>query len=280
MSFTPRAGIMSGLLAGLASAFAVSPALAADWSNTSIGVSYGRDYREPVNPEKIAKTIYNMTHVSGDKWGTNLLSGDIFVSNSKDPANNSVSGNTDGAVEIYTFYRRTLSLNALTDNAFASARIKDVSLSARVDMGTKNSALAPRPRKVRLGALVDLPIDKGFWQVGVDYYRESTNNNFFGGSFSYDPTWATSTSWSVPFGIGTFGGFVDVIGKKGTHGTGPESAVETMARATYMIPVGRGFDVGVGFEYWKNKYGVDNKMAMYQGGATNKTAMLLAQYRF
>lgn len=280
MSFSPRAGIMSGVFVSLTAALAATPAVAADWSSTSIGVSYGTGYREPTNPDKIAKTIYNMTHVSGDKWGTNLLSGDIFVSDGKDPANNSVAGNADGAIEIYTFYRRTFSLNALSNNAFASAMVKDVSLSARVDMGTKNSALAPRPRKLRLGALAELPVEKGFWQVGVDYYRESTNNNFAGGNFSYDPTWAATTSWSVPLGIGTFGGFVDVIGKKGTHGTGPESAVETMARASYMIPVAYGIDVGVGFEYWKNKYGVDNKLPMYRDGATNKSATLIVQYRF
>lgn len=276
MAFSSSARIAVSLLAG---AVLVTPAMAADWSDTSIGVSYGNDYREPFNPDKISKVVYNLGHVSGDRWGTNLITLDVLVSDKHDPALNSKGG----AVEFYGFYQRTLSLNALSGgNAFTTPFTKDVSLSARVDMGSKNSAVAPRPRKLRLGLQAALPVEKGFWNVGLDWYQESSNNALSGaGNFTYDHTWAASTAWAIPVGPGTFGGFFDVIGKKGTHG-GPgfaKTGIETMLQASYMVPVGGGFDLGVGYEFRGNKYGNDNGLDPF-GGSEHSTGLLLARYHF
>src|SRR6185369_7634954 len=87
------------------------PAAAADWSDTSIGWRYGTDFREPFNPSDIKKNIFNLTHVSGYKYGTNFFNADILLSDSKDPSN---PASTEGAQEVYVVYRHTLSLNKVS----------------------------------------------------------------------------------------------------------------------------------------------------------------------
>ena len=70
---------------------------AADWSDTSLGYRFGNKYAEPFNTSDIKKNIFNLTHASGYKYGSNFFNVDLLMSNEKDP---SAFGSTDGAQEV------------------------------------------------------------------------------------------------------------------------------------------------------------------------------------
>ncbi|MFN7882127.1 MAG: hypothetical protein ACK5PF_03815, partial [bacterium] len=105
----------------------------------------------------------------------------------------------------------------------------------------------------------------------------------------FDPTLALTSSWSIPVaGLGSFDGFLDVVGPKGKDGFGNETATEVLLRATMMFDIAgpkSGLQAGVGVEYWGNKFGCDNsKNGTTTGGITNTcksvSPILLATYKF
>ena len=65
LSFIAAAALLAGGLA--------APAQAADWSDTSIGIRGGSKYAEPFNGKDITKTIVNLKHASGYKYGSNFF---------------------------------------------------------------------------------------------------------------------------------------------------------------------------------------------------------------
>lgn len=247
-----------------------------DWSETSLGVRWGNNYSEPYIDNKIRKVILNLTHVSGDLWGKNLFVLEAYDSDRNDPA----VGGGGGAHEIYGIFKRSFSLFSIYGVNRQEYFVEDVNLSARIDLGTKNTDLGPKPRKVRLGLSADMPVESGYWDIGVDAYHESSHNGLPGGagSFSYDPTYAVYTSWSIPWGVGEMVGLVDFIGAKGEDGFGVLSKPSTLAQTQYMIGVGgSGLKVGVGYEYWRNKYGSDNRRDPTRG-STQSAFFLSAKY--
>ncbi|MFN7444683.1 MAG: hypothetical protein ACK5RC_05840 [Curvibacter sp.] len=236
----------------------------------------------------MAKNVLNFTHVSGDKLGTNLFVIDFLKSDKNDPAN----GSEAGATEWYGFYKRSFSLSALTGNKGGYGFAKDLYLTGRVDLGAKNTAFAPAPAKLRTGVSADLPVKAGFWNVGLEVYKEQNNNSLASAgkrAVDFDPTLALTSSWSIPVaGLGSFDGFLDVVGPKGKDGFGNETATEVLLRATMMFDIAgpkSGLQAGVGVEYWGNKFGCDNsKNGTTSGGTTNTcksvSPLLLATYKF
>ena len=73
---------------------------AVEWSDTSIGYRYGTQFAEPFVGDGIHKNIFNFTHASGYKYGTNYLNVDLLESDSKD----------SNAQEAYVTYRHTLDI--------------------------------------------------------------------------------------------------------------------------------------------------------------------------
>lgn len=92
-------------------------------------------------------------------------------------------------------------------------------------------------------------------------------------------------AWGIPVGgIGTFGGFVDVIGAKGKDGFGVDTKTETLARANFIFDVmgsKSGLTAGVGIEYWNNKFGNKNAIAFtfVKNSARATTPLLLIEYK-
>ena len=259
--------------------FALSGAMAADWSSNSVGYRYAPSDSEPGVAHKVSKNILTFTHVSGDKLGLNLFTIDLLKSNAVDRA----AGNGGGAQEFYGFYQRTFSLSAMTGNKTGYGFAKDLSLLARVDAGSKNTAFAPAPRKLRLGMLADLPVSAGFWNVGVAAYKETNNNGIVGKSVSFKVAPELSTAWAIPVGgVGTFGGFVSIVGPKGKDGFGADTKTETLARATFMFDVmgpKSGLTAGVGIESWNNKFGCNNATASPANSCKSTTPLLLLEYK-
>lgn len=269
-------------------AMACTAAQAADWSADSIGYRYYSGQSEPGTSDKVGKNVLNFTHVSGDKLGGNLFSIDYLRSDNSDPAN----GGASGAAEWYGFYKRSFSLSAMSGKKGGYGFAKDLSLTARVDMGAKNTAFAPAPAKLRLGMDAAMPVKAGFWNIGFDVYKETNNNSFAAANkrnVNFDPALAFSSAWAIPMGgVGTFEGFLDIVGPKGDDGFGNATATEVLLRASYMFDIGgakSGLKAGVGIEYWDNKFGCDNsKFGTSGSGITNTcrstSPMVLATYKF
>jgi nucleoside-specific outer membrane channel protein Tsx len=110
---------------------------AAEWSDTYIGYRYGTQFAEPFLGNDITKNIFNLSHVSGYKYGTNFFNADILLSDSNDPAS---ATSTEGAHEVYVVYRHTLDLGKTTGKSFKFGPVKGVGLTAGFDYNNKNDA--------------------------------------------------------------------------------------------------------------------------------------------
>src|SRR5450631_1833893 len=134
----------------IASLIALVPTavLASDWSDTYIGYRYGHDFREPFNPNDIAKEIGSLTHASGYKYGSNFFNIDLLKSNNQDLA----SGGGGGAQEVYVVYRTTLSGSAVfgTPLKFGGI-IRDIGLTAGFDYNAKDDQFSARVYKFAIG---------------------------------------------------------------------------------------------------------------------------------
>lgn len=259
---------------------AATGASAADWASDSVGYRYYSAQSEPGTADKVAKNVLSYTHVSGDKLGMNLFTIDYLRSDNADPAN----GSAGGAAEWYGFYKRSFSLRALSGSKTGFGLAKDLSLTARVDAGAKNTQFAPAPFKLRVGVAADMPVSAGFWNIGLEAYKENNNNGIVGKQVNFDTAAALSSAWSIPVSpIGaSFDGFLDVIGPKGKDGFGVQTATETLLRATLMFNVGgekSGLQAGFGVEYWNNKFGCDNSGSTVANSCKSTSPMLLLSYK-
>lgn len=249
---------------------------AADWSDTAVGYRYAPSQSEPGVSDKVAKNILSFTHVSGDKLGTNFFTIDLLKSNGADKN----MGDSAGAQEWYGFYKRSFSLAAMT-GAKGFGFAKDINLTARVDAGAKNTEFAPAPRKLRLGASVAMPVSAGFWDIGLEAYRESNHNGIVHKEVQFKTVPALSSAWAIPVAGGTFGGFLDVVAPKGKDGFGDETKTEVLLRATYMVDVlnpKAGLKAGVGLEHWGNKFGCNNSLSGVKNSCKASTPLLLVEY--
>ncbi len=238
-------------------------AQAADWSDTFVGYRVGDKFREPCCATDIHKDIFSLTHVSGYKYGSNFFTADFLLSDDNDPA----SGGGGGAQEVYAVYRHQLSLGAVTGKPKAFGVVKDVALTAGIDLNSKNDAFAPRVRKFVLGPTFKFDVP-GFLDVSLLFRTEHNHNGIVGKSVTFDNTYGISVAWGIPLKSihAKFDGFADYIGPKGKDGFGFETKAETLARMYLMYDVGHllgkpgSVYAGVGYEYWNNKFG---------GNATN-----------
>src|SRR5471032_2469072 len=114
-----------------------SAAHAADWSDTSLSYRYGTKFAEPFNTEDISKNIFNVTHADGYKYGSNFLSIDFLMSDSKDPSS---PGAKTGAQEIYAVYRHTLDLGKVTGANMAFGPVRGTGVTFGFDTNTKSDA--------------------------------------------------------------------------------------------------------------------------------------------
>ncbi|MGA7800421.1 MAG: hypothetical protein WCC36_06385 [Gammaproteobacteria bacterium] len=232
---------------------------AATWSDASVGYRTSTRFTEPGINGDIRKNIYSFTYVGGYKYGTNFFTADFLMSDNNDPA----AGGGGGAQEVYAVYRNTLSLGAVTGDKLAFGPVKDVGITAGFDLNAKNNAFAPRVRKFVIGPTLSFDVP-GFFDVSLLYRTEANHNGIVGKTVVFDPTYGVSLAWGIPLNQinSKFTGFLDYIGKKGKNGFGAQTAAETLMRAYLMYDVGalagkkQTFYAGVGYEYWRNKFGV------------------------
>lgn len=259
----------------LAAAATAQAALAADWSDTSVGVRYGTQFQEPFNGQDIKKTIVNLTHVSGSKSGTDFFNVDLLNSDKVD----------NNAQEAYVVYRHTFDLGYYLGREIKYGPVKGWGLTAGFDWNTKNDPnYASRKRMLVVGPTASLDVP-GFLNVGVYALWESNFPKGIADRYSYDVHPALSASWGIPLGTSGFSyeGFLLWIAAKGKdefgNGTAPElnfdSQVMYDASGWVHAPKGK-FKVGVEYQYWRHKFGNPGSVP----GSTARTPMVRAEYHF
>lgn len=254
----------------------------AQFHDNSFSYRYGSAFREPAtnNGNDISKNILSFTHVDGgNKLGNNFLNVDLLRSNHGDPANNAPK---TGATEVYVVYRHDVSLNKITNSKkFSFGPIKDVLITGGIDLNTKNTTFAPEKRMPVFGPTVAIKIPKGFWDISLLWDKEWNNNGLpteFGvknHSVTFNSAVMVSSAWGVPFKIGkaplSFEGFALLNSSKGQDGFGRGTKPETLLHPKLMYNVGsligekHNYSIGVGYEYWRNKFGDDHKLPGFAG---------------
>ena len=275
---------------------------AADWSDTSIGYRTGSKYAEPFGPNDIKKNIFNLTHVSGYKYGSNFFNVDLLFSDSKDPSG---VGSTSGAQEAYVVYRHTLDLEKVSGSPFKFGPVRGVGLTAGFDINAKSDAgYNSKKRMIVAGPtlMVDVP---GFLNVSLLALWESNapcnNYNLVAAPptaactsrYSYDTHAMLTAAWGIPLGTDTgfsFEGFANFIASKGKNEFGGDTAAETNIDMQVMYDMSgvvgakpNSFKVGLEYQYWKNKFGNPTTASIGPGagpGATAKTPMIRVEYHF
>ena len=263
---------------------------AADWSDTSIGLRAGDSFAEPFNPNDVRKTIVNLNHASGYKYGSNFFNVDLLMSDSKDPAG---AGSTNGAAEVYIVYRHTLDLAKLSGRPMQFGIVRGVGLTAGFDVNTKTDAGYNSKKRMLVAGptlMIDVP---GFLNVGLLALWESnapynTFTKVTTARYNYDVHPMLTAAWNIPLGKDSgfsFEGFANFIASKGKNEFGVDTAAETNIDAQVMYDVGalagaKGkFKVGLEYQYWKNKFG-NNSGGAAGKGAFAKTPMIRAEYHF
>jgi len=255
---------------------------AADFSDNSVAISSGSNYSNPAtNAGNINRTILTFTHFSVDKLGTNLFNVDLLNSASNEPA----VGGGGGAQEIYGFYSRDWSLGKITGAKYGDP-VRDVSITTRFDFGTKNDAFGGRPLKLAVGPTVSFDVP-GFLNVGVYVVKETNHNGIVGKDVSFDMAPSFGAAWGIPISSAVeFKGFVNIVGPKGKDGFGADTATETLAQLKLMADTGalaggkkNGFLIGVGVEYWNNKFG-NSSSATAADTIKQSAPFLQAEYHF
>lgn len=247
---------------------------AATFSDTHIGYRYGTQFSEPNNPKDVTKNILSLGHVSGYSLGQNFFNLDVLQSDRADPS----SGSGDnGATEAYLTYRHQFHYGKVFGEPLAFGPVKDMALSAGFDLNTKNTTFAPRKRQLVIGPTFKFDVPRGFVDLSLFYSREWNhcglppcgapgNRN----SILFDPYYQISLAWGLPFDLGavpmTFKGFYNYNGKKGDDYFGVATKPEQLMRTALLVDVGKlawgdanTLWGGVGYEYWRNKFGNHDK---------------------
>lgn len=245
------------------------PVLAAEWSDFALGYRYGQEFREPGIDKDVTKNIASFTMANGYQTGGNFMNLDVLFSNESDPAN----GGDMGATELYLTYVQDFAYGKIVNGKPLNYGIlKDVSFSVGSDLSAKNTTFAANKAAFYAGPTLNLTIPTptpGFVDVSVRGYKEWGHNGISAMQVNFDPTYMFAVDWSVPFNVASlpmkFRGFANYIGKKGTDGFDEETKPETLMDAFLMADIGALVGkanfayVGVGLEYWNNKYGTPNK---------------------
>lgn len=255
---------------------------AANWSDTYVSYRYIPNesaFETDAGGHKVevAKNIIALTHISGYQYGTNFFNLEILKSDSNNPAATGTPfparGSNSGAQEVFVIYRHDLSLSAVSGNKMEFGPVKDVTLTAGFNAGSKNDFNGASPRAFLLGPTLQFAMPKGFLNIGLQAYKESNNSNVAnvftkeGAHQNFKTAAQLNVVWGIPFDAGipaNFKGFLSHTGSKG-KGTskGDDTKAETLMDALVMFDVGSlggkkdTWLLGGGYRYWKNKFGND-----------------------
>ncbi|MBS4017334.1 outer envelope protein [Azonexus hydrophilus] len=283
------------LTASVLLAVGITGASAADWSDTSIGYRYGTKFAEPFNNNDIKKNIINLTHASGYKYGSNYFNVDMLMSDSNDsPTTNGVPNKESSAQEVYIVYRHTFDFGKIAGKSLAVGPFRGFGFTAGFDYNNKSGdSYQSKKRMLVAGPTVMMNVP-GFLNISLLQLWESNEpaRAVFRqpGRYHYDPHPMLNLAWGIPLGDSgfSFSGYANFIAAKGDN----ENIAKTKTKAETNIDMALLYDfsgligaqkntfkAGVGYQYWKNKFGNDHKGAA-GNGAYAKTPMIRAEYHF
>ena len=259
-------------------ALAALPVSAANWSDTFVGWRYGTQFREPGLTGTLEKNILQLNHVSGWEYGTNFFNVDMLFSSTGDPAQNASAPNfgggqpgygVPGTNEVYVVYHSTFNLSKVFKTNLSAGIVKDISITAGVEANAKANAFGSKKRFISLGPTINFAVPKGFFDVGIWFCHEQNYNGVVMKAVDFKTDYEISAAWGIPFNMGPvaaeFKGFANYLGSKGKDGFGVETKPETLSDISVMVDISGLFGrkhgaafIGVGFEYWNNKFGGAN----------------------
>lgn len=240
------------------------------FNDISLGWRWGPSFSQPglVAPDgsdaDVAQRIFNLTWVHASRYGSDLLVADYYLSNAIDANRDG----DDGAREWYVIYRRTLAPSGWTGNPLAFGPVRDTSLAFGIDLNTKDNAYAPRKRMLVVGPQFEFDVPRGFLRLAVLAEKEWDHNGIVGAAENFDATWALESAWQFPFALARLPlraeGYLGIYGPKGRDRFGNDTRTETLFHPRLMGDVGalaghaNRLWLGLGYEYWRNKFGADH----------------------
>lgn len=266
----------------LAVLWAPTFASAADFSDLALAYRYGSGFTEPNRPKEIVKHIPTLSYLNSNRTGIHFASLEGRFSDREDPAKNT----TDGAAEYLFNYRWQLPAGRVLDRPLAFGPVRDLGVLAGIDLTHKNTLFAPRKRAWMLGPVVKLDVP-GYLDIGLLYYKERNHKGIPGTprpETEFDGTWLLNITWGIPFQAGplpaVFQGLFNRLGDKGDDFNYRPTAGETLLRTAVLFDIGQGLGLGgkrlmagLGYEWWKNKYGTPAGIGTHTRTPTLNVAM-------
>ena len=253
----------------LAATLASGQALAADllqWQDNSLTYLNGIDFK--VDPPKQQTVTFE--HASG--WSV----GDLFVFVDGIKYNTEA---TNGAGDGHTFYGEIsprLSLGKISGADLSFGPIKDVLLAATYEFGEDDVD------SYLLGPAVDLNIP------GFDYFQLNTYLRTTDGRRDGDNVWQITPVWSYTIPVGdsdlVIDGFMDwVVDNDDSYHANLHFNPQIKYDLAKAMGWGKRFYVGVEYDYWSDKYGIDDNGFVGSeilGGTDQSAISLLAKAHF
>ena len=217
---------------------------AASWGVTGVQLLHGTGFE--LGPD--SRDIFTFEHASGWGLGSNFFFFDVTQPFGSD-------------TDIYGEWYPRLSWSKLGLMSEGTGLLRDVSFTASLNAGQEFRAYLA-------GVTFHLNVP-GFTYVDLDVMAYDDRSDT-------DVTYIVTPAWDLPFAAGRLGcrfrGFVDLIGAEG------ERAQQLLAQPQLLVDLGRlwgregAFFVGVEYQYWHNKYGVD--------GVTESLPQVMALWQF
>ncbi len=253
----------------LAATLASGQALAADllqWQDNSLTYLNGIDFK--VDPPKQQTVTFE--HASGWSFG------DLFIFVDGIKYNTEA---TNGAGDGHTFYGEIsprLSLGKISGADLSFGPFKDVLLAATYEFGEDDVD------SYLLGPAVDLNIP------GFDYFQLNTYLRTTDGRRDGDNVWQITPVWSYTIPVGdsdlVIDGFMDwVVDNDDSYHANLHFNPQIKYDLAKAMGWGKRFYVGVEYDYWSDKYGIDDNGFVGSeilGGTDQSAISLLAKAHF
>lgn len=253
----------------LAATLASGQALAADllqWQDNSLTYLNGIDFK--VDPPKQQTVTFE--HASGWSFG------DLFVFVDGIKYNTEA---TNGAGDGHTFYGEIsprLSLGKISGADLSFGPVKDVLLAATYEFGEDDV------ESYLLGPAIDLDIP------GFDYFQLNTYLRTTDGRRDGDNVWQITPVWSYTIPVGdsdlVIDGFMDwVVDNDDSYHANLHFNPQIKYDLAKAMGWGKRFYVGVEYDYWSDKYGIDDNGFVGSeilGGTDQSAISLLAKAHF
>ena len=253
----------------LAATLASGQALAADllqWQDNSLTYLNGIDFK--VDPPKQQTVTFE--HASGWSFG------DLFIFVDGIKYNTEA---TNGAGDGHTFYGEIsprLSLGKISGADLSFGPIKDVLLAATYEFGEDDVD------SYLLGPAVDLNIP------GFDYFQLNTYLRTTDGRRDGDNVWQITPVWSYTIPVSdsdlVIDGFMDwVVDNDDSYHANLHFNPQIKYDLAKAMGWGKRFYVGVEYDYWSDKYGIDDNGFVGSeilGGTDQSAISLLAKAHF